>query len=254
MKKDMMNKTMKPISTEYKGTVFRSKSEAIFARCLDLAGWVTCYEPVNHNNWNSQCGHMWDFGCFNNDPRTAPHPMLYIEYKPSLPTKTYVRNLRASIHEHWIEKCREFLKAINDQENALVQCEWLINGVESPRYVLFYGSPFQTSDGNPTYTPIPLWDAVGWQSLLSVGDVSTAAAIVSELSSMDVRVDSPEPGRIRLACDSGKVPAAAIELARPHKAELIDFVSRPSNYTMESFGITDAMTQEAKSYRFDLRH
>jgi hypothetical protein len=48
----------RPIPTEYKGVRFRSKSEAVFARTLDLVvgrNLTWTYEPKGHK------GHPWDF-------------------------------------------------------------------------------------------------------------------------------------------------------------------------------------------------
>jgi len=80
---------MRPIPTEYRGTVFRSKSEAVFARALDLAKigqWE--YEP-EHEKTHSP--HPWDFSIF--DDRCKRCHWILIEYKPSQPTMTYVRHL-----------------------------------------------------------------------------------------------------------------------------------------------------------------
>jgi hypothetical protein len=89
---------IKASPTEYKRIKMRSKSEAIFARCLDL----TCgsgsenepsfiYEPNTINNQFS-LGRSWDFLVFRelNGMRVA----ILIELKPSLPTDTYVEQIR----------------------------------------------------------------------------------------------------------------------------------------------------------------
>ncbi len=71
--------------TEYLGTRFRSKSEAIFARAMDLAHpkIVWTYEPTisDYKNYTT------DFYVQLNDCGFC------IEYKPSMPTETYVTNL-----------------------------------------------------------------------------------------------------------------------------------------------------------------
>jgi hypothetical protein len=46
---------MDAIKTEYKRIIFDSKSEAVFARTLDLGGHQWIYHPPEH------CGHVWDF-------------------------------------------------------------------------------------------------------------------------------------------------------------------------------------------------
>ena len=78
----------KPTPTEYKGVRFRSKSEAVFARCLDLAGWDWDYEPKNAS------GHRWDFLVDRKtEPGSGRERFVFIEYKPSQPTIAYVRSL-----------------------------------------------------------------------------------------------------------------------------------------------------------------
>jgi len=80
----MKNTKFKPKPTEYKGIVFDSKSEAIFARALDLSGAEWKYHPPQH------CGHEWDFLVSSS---TRPEIPTLIEYKPSMPTNTYVDQL-----------------------------------------------------------------------------------------------------------------------------------------------------------------
>jgi hypothetical protein len=65
----------------------------------------------------------------------------------------------------------------------------------------------------------------------------TAAEIVSRLAEMGVLIVIPEPGRIKLVTSFETIPAEAVELAKPHKAALVAYLSRscsphndPSNY------------------------
>lgn len=73
-----------PIPTEYKGNVFDSKSEAILARCFDLACVDWCYHADPEN------GHKWDFAI---NPSSRYNDWVFVEYKPTMPTLTYVKNL-----------------------------------------------------------------------------------------------------------------------------------------------------------------
>lgn len=112
-----MNENRKPIKTEYRGIVFDSKSEAVFARTLDLARAEWVYHPEKH------CGHEWDFivfpsltfsrkqwfragGKYYHSESTYPvlhsKPML-VEYKPSMPTNTYVDNLTEMMRQDPVE-------------------------------------------------------------------------------------------------------------------------------------------------------
>ena len=90
-----MNKKFKPKPTEYKGTVFRSKSEAIFARHLELCGFDWRYEPKPSESFWIGGVHTWDFLALK-FVEGVEH-RYFIEYKPSKPTKTYVDNLRKDV-------------------------------------------------------------------------------------------------------------------------------------------------------------
>lgn len=57
----------------------------------------------------------------------------------------------------------------------------------------------------------------------------TPAAVHLSLSAMGVSVVSSAPGRIRLVCELGSVPAAAVELARERKAELVAILDRSTD-------------------------
>jgi hypothetical protein len=102
----------RPIPTEYKGVRFDSKSEAVFARMLDLSGikWERVH-PILHD------GHSWDFlvwikihnivAFFENGYRDGDakagkseiyqgpekYEAALIELKPSKPTDTYIKNI-----------------------------------------------------------------------------------------------------------------------------------------------------------------
>lgn len=82
---------MKAIKTEYRGIVFDSKSEAVFARTLDIAGLHWIHHPSEH------CGHPWDFLIVANGIETL------VEYKPAMPTMTYVRNLTEAMSADPVE-------------------------------------------------------------------------------------------------------------------------------------------------------
>lgn len=148
-----MNSTkMKPIPTEYAGVRFRSKSEAVFARCLDLAGWNWTYEPSGTSHL---CEHAWDFAVWQRGKQSS-----YIEYKPSEPTRTYVDNLHAAVEDYWISKanCRiELIESMPQHARHLFVWE----GFYMPRYMLIYGNPWnprQTARGTEVYTPYPIFD------------------------------------------------------------------------------------------------
>ena len=49
----------------------------------------------------------------------------------------------------------------------------------------------------------------------------TSARIIAQLESLGVRVSSPGPDRLKLVALAGDVPAAAVDLARRHKIEIL---------------------------------
>lgn len=82
------------IPTQYAGVVFRSKSEALFARTLDLLGYAWFYEP----DW-LRCadGYVPDFlYCPARGDREYAvfSKMTVAEYKPQRPTDAYFAQFR----------------------------------------------------------------------------------------------------------------------------------------------------------------
>lgn len=78
-----------PTPTEYHGIVFRSKSEALFARVLDLRTDAWIYEPA----WLADPdGWVPDFFVLARMTK-YPHKAFVIEYKPRIPTETYLKQL-----------------------------------------------------------------------------------------------------------------------------------------------------------------
>lgn len=55
-----------------------------------------------------------------------------------------------------------------------------------------------------------------------------ASILAAELSVLGVRIICPGPGRLKLLSDDCEVPPRAIEIAKAHKAALIDYLCRPS--------------------------
>jgi len=79
---------MKPTPTDYSGTRFRSKSEAIIARAMDLAEIEWIYEPDKFD------GYTPDFAVDLSVPGWSSLSLSYlIEYKPSRPTDAYMENI-----------------------------------------------------------------------------------------------------------------------------------------------------------------
>lgn len=149
---------MKPRRTEYNGICFRSKSEAVFARYLDmhLDEWSQIGEWMNKT-----CPHIRNLslgsrGGFEYEPKTLidgwnpdfllwevspPHgdkdhffwsiptvEMTYIEYKPSCPTSTYINEWMNYV-EKWVEMAR--LKSFDCMART--------------RFKIYYGSIFSSA-------------------------------------------------------------------------------------------------------------
>lgn len=109
---DRFMKHRQPIRTEYRGIVFRSKSEAIFARALDLSGSsVWAYETDFPYEIET------DFFIMGR------HLSGSFEYKPSCPTETYVEN--------WMSKMM----------NAIISHDQYLDHM--PSFGIIYGNAFE---------------------------------------------------------------------------------------------------------------
>jgi hypothetical protein len=122
-----MTKTKNTVArpTQYRKTWFRSKSEAVLARCLDLAGIAWVYEPFDGRD-DAPGLHQWDFlvnvpslvspvTTTRNGPNSVTHVFhgsgtwleyegWFIEYKPSRPTDCYLSWLQTNL-EDWEGTC-----------------------------------------------------------------------------------------------------------------------------------------------------
>ena len=80
--------------TEYKRVVYRSKSEAMFAACLDYMGVRFEYEPewLRVGNW------IPDFAIFGNYPGYRWN-LWVVEYKPADPTSQYLDEMEGNFRK-----------------------------------------------------------------------------------------------------------------------------------------------------------
>jgi hypothetical protein len=105
-----------PVSTEYRGIQFRSKSEACFAAWLD---WLK--DNTKHGKqmfWDYEPpelimadGYQPDFRCIHHKNANAPTCSL-IEYKPLMPTSTYIETTLAKLNvlaHHAAMPCDAFI-------------------------------------------------------------------------------------------------------------------------------------------------
>jgi hypothetical protein len=137
----------KAIATEYRGVKYRSKSEAMFAYCLERAGFKFTYEnqdcydlsvslkpnknigEIDFDTQNFQefykSIHPWDFvlrhfgeqeilqAKYSTLEIEMLHPTCFIEYKPKDPTMTYMLNLREKIFKYIGDRIEQDLKVLN---------------------------------------------------------------------------------------------------------------------------------------------
>ena len=142
-----------PTLTQYRQTVFRSKSEAVFARALDLVDAEWIYEPFAGKG-DAPADHQWDFLVFlpyltnqiaavnnhtfqGNRVCYSYEPWL-IEYKPISPNATYINNLLKRL-KTWNGKTFEL------------------------NYGLIYGNPWSRDSDVDGYALTPLSRVNAWK-------------------------------------------------------------------------------------------
>lgn len=124
----MLNETF-PIQarpTEYEGIRFRSKSEAIFARCLSLDGFYWEYEPETWRiGYGTKGGWTPDFWAVSNIHKKIHS--LVIEYKPGPPTNTYIEELAKRFDSLWPQTHGHHLVLCFGSafERNIISIEWL---------------------------------------------------------------------------------------------------------------------------------
>jgi len=84
----MKTKALEARPTEYAGTLFRSKTEAVYARAFDIIGWQWEYEP-EIPLWP----HNPDF-LLAAPVRESALSLLVVEIKPSKPTSAYLMSIK----------------------------------------------------------------------------------------------------------------------------------------------------------------
>jgi hypothetical protein len=104
-----MSNEIKARKTEYCGVQFKSKSEAIFARALHILGYLWAYEP-EHLRWIN--GYVPDFIVSHLFSNTI------IEYKPKMPTATYIENMKSISYEICREHGIPFIIVVIDPYNC----------------------------------------------------------------------------------------------------------------------------------------
>lgn len=97
LNEDTEMKHIKAINTEYKDVVYKSKSEAIFARSIDLLSERSTHVEIDfmylNNNHVLRNGYTPDFLVTYISKCCKLLKVHIIEYKPKLPTKTYIDEL-----------------------------------------------------------------------------------------------------------------------------------------------------------------
>jgi len=190
----------KPTPTEYKGVRFRSKSEAVFARCLDLAGWDWDYEPGVYESNPVMSIHPWDFLISRDEywGESTSSVQMLIEYKPSRPSNQYVRNTRQGARDfldnrpgrhrlYWLRACglypsigwnktgkpdlffdrqqihsKHFAEQLPMiRDNAEKIVECLLDENRPIDCALVFGSPWEPASSSRVYDITPLLSNIG---------------------------------------------------------------------------------------------
>lgn len=136
--------TIKARRTEYKGIVYRSKSEAMFARYLELVAQEdtdrgVIYEPKGFDvdGWRPDFL-QWDVFTGSLQGHEIPHiSYRLIEYKPSKPTTTYIKEFQ--------KRCESILRRLDDKG--------LFDFSRRCDYYIFFGSVFNEDRGSLWFEP-----------------------------------------------------------------------------------------------------
>ncbi len=118
--------------TEYRGVVYRSKSEAMFARYLELEGeregdpFGIIYEPEYFTTGDGWTPDFLRWRVIHLDNKPGVLNTLY-EYKPSRPTATYINK--------FVERTREIQNRFSNDGH----CDLL--------FLLFFGSVYNEDRG-----------------------------------------------------------------------------------------------------------
>jgi len=88
-----------PIETEYNGEIFRSKTEAVFARCLDLLGALWVYEPTLIPDMPYKPDFEVAMKCKIAGCTERVLTNWLIEIKPEIPTDSYLKKLGSDFDE-----------------------------------------------------------------------------------------------------------------------------------------------------------
>lgn len=162
---------VQPVPTQYRNTVFRSKSEAVFARALDLSPlklrWW--YEPDHHasHNWDfevlrPQYDHCCECGAYPlrcekcSAPYASTARWVLLEFKPAEPTTQYVDNLT--------EKARPVVESAKTRMDSYVvwgspwngpvgisPCSWIMYPIFASNGSFGWGDFIQRADNAEQY-------------------------------------------------------------------------------------------------------
>lgn len=117
--------------TEYLGVRYRSKSEAIISRSIDLTYEPYLkYEKTYEPDWfEFKDGYTPDFFIFLADEKAQPCLSILVEYKPSMPTGVYLDRFKQRAGEYFSKNLATCLK-----HNVI------------PFFILAVGNPFSVNE------------------------------------------------------------------------------------------------------------
>jgi hypothetical protein len=160
--------------------------------------------------------HPWDFWIYKSDNSIGSRDLL-IEYKPTRPTASYVQNLRAKIKGHFSKRLAAIYESKPDiSENAF---RMLARHMQT-RFILVWGSPW-----NPA---VAIPKDIDWESWPE-DDFVCHSDNATTYKAIDLFLDSVGPSVHQCSLDT-------------------------ENLSLGDLGINDSITEQSRSYRFDLKH
>lgn len=172
-----------------------------------------------HWNYESDAAteiHPWDFWIYKLDFLIGSRHLL-IEYKPTRPTVAYIEALRGKIEGHFSRR----LKAICESKPKIRDKELqLLARHMQTRFALIWGSPWSPAVSISKDTS---WEDWPEEDFVCLQDESTTYKAIDLF-----------PGSIGMNIHAGSLDS--------------------ENLSLGDLGINDRITQQARSYRFDLNH
>jgi len=112
-----MNKQIKAVPTTYAGTLFKSKSEAVFARAMHIAKVAWVYELVDLDGYKADF--LVKLGECKHDDGESDYASFLVEYKPTQPTDSYIAYLISKLENSELDLALVCGSPFNDDDWTL---------------------------------------------------------------------------------------------------------------------------------------